>query len=103
MPLSAKPTSLPPDPPAAPEIFNIRQLAAYLMVSEKTIYRMIEKRQIPGVRVGSQWRFRRRDIEDWLSEQIRQVEYERKSGVAEELGASEVMDIAPFVQPENVW
>ena len=102
MPLSAK-ASLPPDPPGHPEIFNIRQLAAYLMVSEKTIYRMIEKRQIPGVRVGSQWRFRRRDIEDWLSEQIRQVEYERKRDVADELATAEEMDIAPFLQPENLF
>jgi mannitol/fructose-specific phosphotransferase system IIA component (Ntr-type) len=31
------------------------------------------------------------------------MEYERKSGVAEELGASEVMEIAPFLQAENVW
>jgi excisionase family DNA binding protein len=87
----------------AGEIFSIRQLAAYLMVSEKTLYRMVERRQIPGVRVGSQWRFRRSDIEAWLSEQVRQMEYERKSGVAEELGASEVMEIAPFLQAENVW
>ena len=47
------------------DILTIKQLSDYLMVSEKTIYRMMEKRQIPAVRVGSQWRFRRRDIEAW--------------------------------------
>jgi PTS system nitrogen regulatory IIA component len=92
-----------PDSPAAWEIFNIRQLAAYLMVSEKTIYRLMEKRQIPAIRVGSQWRFRRRDIEAWLSDQVRQVEYERKRTVVDELSAAEEIDIAPFVDPENVW
>ena len=101
--MPARTKAPPPSVEAPGEIFNIRQLAAYLMVSEKTIYRMVEKRQVPGVRVGSQWRFRRSDIEAWLSEQVRQVEYERKSGVAEELGAAEAMDIAPFLQPENVW
>lgn len=89
--------------PAAWEILNTRQLAGYLMVSEKTIYRMVEKRQIPGVRVGSQWRFRRRDIEAWLSEQVRHVEYDRERTVVDALSAAEDIDIAPFVEPENIW
>jgi PTS system nitrogen regulatory IIA component len=100
--LSAKNQSLPAETPAAWEIFNIRQLAAYLMVSEKTIYRMMEKRQIPGVRVGSQWRFRRSDIEAWLSEQVREVEHERKHAIVDEMGAPQEIDIVPFVDVENI-
>jgi PTS system nitrogen regulatory IIA component len=84
------------------EILNIRQVAAYLMVSEKTIYRMVEKKQIPAVRVSAQWRFRRSDIEAWLSEQVHRVEYEGKREVVDEI-TSEDISIAPLLQPENIW
>ncbi|HKC24799.1 MAG TPA: PTS sugar transporter subunit IIA [Thermoanaerobaculia bacterium] len=100
--MSAKNHSLPVEAPHAWEIFSIRQLAAYLMVSEKTIYRMMEKRQIPGVRVGSQWRFRRHDIEAWLSEQVREVEHGRKRGVVDELDAPQEIDVVPFIDVENI-
>jgi len=86
----------------AGEILNIRQVAAYLMVSEKTIYRMLEKKQIPSVRVSAQWRFRRNDIEAWLSEQVRRVEYDGKRDVVDEITSDDI-SIAPLLQPENIW
>ena len=42
---------------SAGEILTIRQLAEYLMVSEKTVYRMLDRSELPAVRVGAQWRF----------------------------------------------
>jgi len=39
----------------------------YLQVNLRTIYRLIKAGRIPAVRVGRQWRFRKRDIDLWLS------------------------------------
>jgi excisionase family DNA binding protein len=38
----------------------------YLQINLRTVYRLIHKGQIPAVRVGRQWRFRKRDIDSWL-------------------------------------
>lgn len=84
------------------DILNIRQLAEYLMVSEKTVYRMLDRSQLPAVRVGAQWRFRRADIDSWLTEEVRRVEMEGKRGALDPLETSEIA-IAPLLAPENVW
>lgn len=84
------------------DILTIRQLSEYLMVSEKTIYRMLDKSLLPAVRVGAQWRFRKRDIDAWLDEQVRKVDIEGQKGFLEELAPSEI-DIHPLLRPKNVW
>ena len=42
--------------------------ADYLRVNRKTIYRMIDKRAIPTVKVGRQWRFSKNSVDSWLSQ-----------------------------------
>jgi excisionase family DNA binding protein len=39
----------------------------YLQVNLRTIYRLIKAGRIPAVRVGRQWRFRKQDVDAWLS------------------------------------
>jgi excisionase family DNA binding protein len=41
----------------------------YLQVNLRTIYRLIKAGKLPAVRVGRQWRFRKRDIDAWLESQ----------------------------------
>lgn len=41
----------------------------YLQVNLRTVYRLIKAGKIPAVRVGRQWRFRKRDIDAWLDNQ----------------------------------
>ncbi len=84
----------------AGDILTIRQLAEYLMVSEKTVYRMLDRNELPAVRVGAQWRFRKQDIDAWLSEEVRRVEYEGKRLAMEE---SSQIAIAPLLDRENIW
>lgn len=45
------------------------EVLAYLQVNLRTVYRLIDAGKLPAVRVGRQWRFRRRDIDAWLDEQ----------------------------------
>lgn len=48
------------------QLLTIKDLAEYLQVSQRTIYRLIKKRNIPYLKVGNQWRFRKQMIEEWL-------------------------------------
>jgi excisionase family DNA binding protein len=47
-------------------IMTIDELAQYLRVHKKTIYRLLRQRAIPAMRVGRQWRFETTAIDDWL-------------------------------------
>ena len=44
------------------------EVLAYLQVNLRTVYRLIDAGQLPAVRVGRQWRFRRKDIDAWLDQ-----------------------------------
>jgi excisionase family DNA binding protein len=37
-----------------------------LKVNPRTIYRLIKSGELPAVRIGRQWRFRRADLDDWI-------------------------------------
>jgi len=41
----------------------------YLRVTPRTIYRLIRSGELPAIRIGRQWRFRRTDLDDWLDRQ----------------------------------
>jgi len=45
------------------------EVLAYLQVNLRTVYRLIDAGKLPAVRVGRQWRFRRKDIDAWLDHQ----------------------------------
>ena len=45
------------------------EVLAYLQVNLRTVYRLIKAGKTPAVRVGRQWRFRKRDIDAWLDSQ----------------------------------
>ena len=52
------------------EIFlTTEEVLEYLQVNLRTVYRLIKAGKIPAVRVGRQWRFRKRDIDTWLDSQ----------------------------------
>jgi excisionase family DNA binding protein len=50
------------------EIMTLDEVAKYLRVTKKTVYRLLEKRSIPATRVGRQWRFDKVKIDVWLSQ-----------------------------------
>ena len=52
--------------PIKDEILTLNEVAAYLKLSEKTVFRMVHGKKIPCARVGGQWRFLRSVIDDWL-------------------------------------
>jgi len=52
---------------AADQILTVPMLAEYLLCHPSTIYRLLKNKRIPGFRVGSDWRFRRSAIDQWLN------------------------------------
>ncbi|HDP69027.1 MAG TPA: helix-turn-helix domain-containing protein [Candidatus Marinimicrobia bacterium] len=52
------------------EIMTLEELAAYLRVSERTVYDWANKGEIPGGKIGTSWRFRRIDIENWVNQKL---------------------------------
>ena len=48
---------------------TVREVAAYLNVNEKTVYRLVQRRELPGFKVAGAWRFRPEDIEGWVHTQ----------------------------------
>lgn len=51
------------------DIITIRELAAYLKMAEKTLYRLASEGAIPGFKVGGAWRFRKSEIDRWIVKQ----------------------------------
>ncbi|MBC3881563.1 helix-turn-helix domain-containing protein [Undibacterium sp. LX40W] len=51
-------------------ILTIKQVADYLKVTERTIYRLAAAKQIPAFKVGGSWRFSLVDIDAWIKQQI---------------------------------
>ena len=51
------------------DIMTVKELADYLKIAEKTAYRFASEGKVPGFKVGSAWRFRRSEIDRWISEQ----------------------------------
>ena len=45
------------------------EVLGYLRVTPRTIYRLIRSGELPAVRIGRQWRFRRTDLDNWLDRQ----------------------------------
>jgi excisionase family DNA binding protein len=52
------------------EILTIKQVARYLKVNERAIYKLAQEGAIPTVKIANQWRFRRSMIDGWLDLQM---------------------------------
>jgi excisionase family DNA binding protein len=51
------------------EILTIKEVAEYLKVTDRTIYRLAGAKKIPAFKVGGTWRFSRADIDEWIRRQ----------------------------------
>jgi excisionase family DNA binding protein len=50
------------------ELMTVEEVADYLRVTEKTIYRLLKRGSISATKVGREWRFDRASIDKWLHE-----------------------------------
>ncbi len=52
------------------KIMTIDEVAAYLRVSERTVYDWAQKGEIPCGKLGTSWRFKRSEIENWVNRKL---------------------------------
>ena len=52
------------------EIMTAADLAVYLSFSKNWIYRKAEAGEIPGVRIGNRWRFKKSVIDEWMEGKV---------------------------------
>ena len=48
---------------------TVRDVAGFLAVDEKTIYRLAQQGKLPGFKVAGTWRFQLQDIQGWIEKQ----------------------------------
>lgn len=48
------------------DILTLQEVAEYLKVDQKTVYRMVQSKKVPAFKVGNQWRFLKTDITKWI-------------------------------------
>ncbi len=51
------------------EILTLKQVADFLKVTERTIYRLAAAKKIPAFKVGGTWRFSRSELDQWIQRQ----------------------------------
>lgn len=52
------------------EILTIDEVAIFLKAGKRTVYRLASAGEIPAFKLGGTWRFRRADLDRWISERI---------------------------------
>jgi excisionase family DNA binding protein len=58
------------------EVLTLEEVADFLHVHSSTIYRLLKNRRIPAFKVGSDWRFNQKSIEQW----VKNLEAEQPAG-----------------------
>jgi PTS system nitrogen regulatory IIA component len=52
------------------EILTIEEVAKYLRVSERSVYDWAQKGEIPSGKIGTVWRFKKTEIENWVNDRL---------------------------------
>jgi excisionase family DNA binding protein len=60
------------------EMMTVKEVAEYLKIAEKTAYRLVLEGKIPGFKVGGSWRFKKSQIDEWITEQNKRGHHETK-------------------------
>ena len=58
---------------AGNEIMTAQEVANYLRLAEATVYKLAQAGDIPAVRVGRAWRFKKELIDEWFRNQANKL------------------------------
>jgi len=62
------------------KLLTIEQVATYLKVDKFTVYRLVKQKKLPAFKVGSQWRFKKKLVDDWLTKNSNLASARRSHG-----------------------
>ena len=85
-----------------PDLFTPKQLAEYLQLSPRTVYRMLERNELPGVRVGSQWRFRKSEVDGWLDRRLQRLDTAQLGELSADREGAVPQTLSELLAPRNV-
>ena len=63
--------------PQEPGLMTVDEIAQYLKINVYTAYRMAERGELPAVKLGRIWRFKKDDIYRWLADKMTREQKER--------------------------
>ena len=86
-----------------PDLLTTKQLAEYLQLSERSVYRLLEQGDIPALRVGGQWRFRKSAVDEWLDVRVQQMEIEQLDATFREDLEADSTTVSELLSPGNVF
>ncbi len=82
------------------QIMTLSEVAEYLKVAEKTVLRMIQKKEIPCAKVASQWRFMKPMIDDWLISRMNVLPKNDLSSLIEKEGS--LVPLSRLIKKERI-
>ena len=51
-----------------PRVMTVKELSDYLQVHPSTVYKLLRRGELPGFRIGTDWRFNAEVIDRWCME-----------------------------------
>ena len=78
------------------EMMSVSDAARYLSLSARTVYRMVG--ELPAIRVSGRWRFRVRDLDNWILKQQSSVE-----SLPEPLEGAKDARLYPYMDVRNIF
>jgi excisionase family DNA binding protein len=59
-------------------IMGIKEMADYLNMKEQTVYRLVQQKKIPAIKIGGQWKVKQQHLDkmfdDMLQEKIMEIQ-----------------------------
>jgi len=53
------------------EVLTLNEVAGYLRLSKKTVYKMARTGELPAFKAGNHWRLKRPELEAWIRRRTR--------------------------------
>ena len=51
------------------QILTLEELAIYLKIPKSTLYKLVQEGRVPGQKLGKQWRFAKKAVDQWFEQQ----------------------------------
>lgn len=84
----------------ADDILTLAEVADYLKISDKTLLKMVNKKEIPCAKIANQWRFSRAMINDWLTSKMEVLPQNDLSRLIEK--QYDFVPISRLIDEENI-
>ncbi len=82
------------------EVLTIKEVADYLKMNERTIYKLVQNGKIPAAKIASQWRLKKDLINEWLEYHMKSLEEEELVGLDKD-DQNKVVEVTPLLKEQS--